>query len=412
MSFFGKKKKSKGKKEDSSLSSIDKLNQMEDPNFTIKGDRAGISVGNKKGNKKLLKLVLFLLIAGLLLVILIFFKFAGSKKEVVVINDEQIENQNAQADQYNKTLNSSLVEDMKKKENKLSKKSLDEMKVETEKEEKREEEVKLQPQPIVSNELVLPVSDESSKGGKKGKEITPEQRRLMGNVLVDNKGSGKSSSGDGKSVQEVQEDNLMKNNGSRGVYKNGGVSVVKNRSLLLSSGTSIPCVLKTEIITSYPALTLCQITKNVYSADGKYLLIRSGSLVQGEQTKVMMQGIARVFVNWNTILDGDLEIRVDALAAGTLGASGVPAWIDTHFWERFGGALMLSFIDDALTAAASHAQNDNVSVDNVTNTSSTMAEIALSNSINISPTAYILQGTMMSIMVPRNVDFSSVYQAY
>ncbi len=35
---------------------------------------------------------------------------------------------------------------------------------------------------------------------------------------------------------------------------------------------------------------------------------------------------------------------VDTSAAGDLGEAGVDGWIDSHFWERFGGALMVGMI--------------------------------------------------------------------
>ncbi len=37
---------------------------------------------------------------------------------------------------------------------------------------------------------------------------------------------------------------------------------------------------------------------------------------------------------------------VDTSAAGELGEAGVDGWIDSHFWERFGGALMVGMIPD------------------------------------------------------------------
>ncbi|MCZ5009180.1 hypothetical protein O5903_00600 [Escherichia coli] len=38
-----------------------------------------------------------------------------------------------------------------------------------------------------------------------------------------------------------------------------------------------------------------------------------------------------------------------------------------------------------------------------------MAKTTLENTINIPPTAYINQGTVLSVIVPRNIDFSEVY---
>ena len=201
-----------------------------------------------------------------------------------------------------------------------------------------------------------------------------------------------------------------------GTFADGSVSLVKNRNLLLSAGTAMNCVLKTKIITSYPGITICQLTKDVYSDNGETVLARAGAQLLGEQKKAMTQGIARVFVTWTNIKDGNINVRIDALGADGLGASGVPAWVDNHFWERFGGAMLLSFIDDALATASSHLQksgssdSNSVTFDNTSSTGEKMAEIALENSINIPPTAYVNQGEVMTVIVPRNIDFSSVYE--
>ncbi|NWO08557.1 MAG: TrbI/VirB10 family protein, partial [Alteromonadaceae bacterium] len=88
-------------------------------------------------------------------------------------------------------------------------------------------------------------------------------------------------------------------------------------------------------------------------------------------------------------------------------------WVDNHFWERFGGAIMLSFVDDSLSALASRLEesggDSEVTFDSSTDNAGNMAELALENSIDIKPTGYVEQGTRMSIRVARDVDFSNVY---
>ncbi|WP_029783921.1 TrbI/VirB10 family protein, partial [Escherichia coli] len=50
-----------------------------------------------------------------------------------------------------------------------------------------------------------------------------------------------------------------------------------------------------------------------------------------------------------------------------------------------------------------------ITYDNTSDTAQELAKTTLENTINIPPTAYINQGTVLSVIVPRNIDFSVVY---
>lgn len=239
---------------------------------------------------------------------------------------------------------------------------------------------------------------------EKDKPLTKAERQLTGETMV---------SIDSKQETGTTTDNSDELQGS--TYANGSVSPVLNRKYLLSAGTSMSCVLKTKIVTSYPGVTLCQLTKDVYSDDGNTLLARQGATLIGEQKQAMVQGNARVFVNWTTLKDENVSVRIGALGTDSLGASGLPAWVDSHFAERFGGALMLSLIGDTMDSLKNMTQQSsgnsgNITYDNSSDAAKELAKTTLENSINIPPTAYINQGAVLSIIVPRNIDFSSVYE--
>ena len=70
---------------------------------------------------------------------------------------------------------------------------------------------------------------------------------------------------------------------------------------VLNRGTGIPCVTTTKIVTTHPGLTRCQVAHDVYSANGKTLLVERGSTIIGEQTSALTHGQARVFALWNTL---------------------------------------------------------------------------------------------------------------
>ncbi|QBR04252.1 type IV secretion system protein VirB10 [Paraburkholderia pallida] len=192
--------------------------------------------------------------------------------------------------------------------------------------------------------------------------------------------------------------------------------LMPSRDFLLIAGTTIPCVQGAEIVTDYPGMTTCHVAKDVYSANGKVLLIERGSEVVGEQRQALMQGQARIFVIWTRLTTPDsVMVQLDSPAADALGGSGLPAYVDNHFWTRFGGAMMVSLISDAGRALSTIAANsgsgsNGIQFNNTTNAGGEVAAEALRNTINVPPTAYSKYGAMTTIFVARDVDFSSVYE--
>ncbi|WP_258086628.1 TrbI/VirB10 family protein [Xenorhabdus bovienii] len=381
----------------------------QEPSSDLEGDRGLYNVKgkNKTGAKKFI--LLFIVIAiGLLVLIGGSMAFLKMKKppevtQVSLSDKEQYSKEN--------TTSNALAQTKGKVE-----KSLNQIMANISEENRPDVEKEPNNPPPTNNAVIIdpePVTE--SRGNNRDKVLTPSERRLQGEVLVAQNVISKPEKKEADLNQPVDKRHVSKSESDflKGAsFADGSVGTIRDREYLLSAGTSMPCVLKTKIVTSYPAVVMCQLTKNVYSDDGKTILLRAGALLQGEQTRVLQQGVARVFVNWSTVKDGNIRVRIDALGADGLGASGLPAWIDSHFWGRFGGAIMLSFIDDALAAVASNVSKENSSmkVDNTRNTAGNMAEIALENSINTPPTAYINQGEMLTVIVPRNVDFSSIFK--
>ena len=265
-------------------------------------------------------------------------------------------------------------------------------------------------------------------------EFTPYDRKKTGNVLVE---SGVIQSVDNETsqatAQAVNSVRGLDNSEMAGLQPGESAGGWGNRlnptqtaatqaeqrgdvTYLLSKGTNIPCTLDTKIVTTLPGFTRCVVMKDIYSANGKVLLVERGSKVVGEQTAALLQGQARVFVLWNEVeTPYGIHIKLASPSAGQLGESGVGARVKYHFWRRFGGAIMISLIGD-LGDYASNRRNSKgnngqtFNFDNTSESAQDMATEALKNSINIPPTGYVNQGTIINIMVARDVDFSQVYQ--
>ncbi|MGD1336091.1 type IV secretion system protein VirB10 [Vibrio harveyi] len=240
---------------------------------------------------------------------------------------------------------------------------------------------------------------------------TPEElalaRKLSGTPSLNDKGSSMPALPDLDSVQPNTDLDTPD-------YAPGSASVSKRGYLdfLLQHGTFVPCALYTQVISEHSGYVTCRVTQDVYSANGTALLIERGSLVSGTQNTTMERGQGRVFTNWSTIdTPNGVTVKIDSLGTGALGAAGIDAEVEEHYWKRFGGAIMLSFVDDALATASNLAKPDSdVEFDNSSDNVSDMASKALDESINIPPTGYAHIGQRINILVVRDIDMSSVYQ--
>jgi type IV secretion system protein VirB10 len=149
----------------------------------------------------------------------------------------------------------------------------------------------------------------------------------------------------------------------------------------------------------------------VYSANGLVKLLDAQSKVLGNYQGTLSQGQARIGVYWNTIeTPNGVTISLDSGGTGPLGAAGVSGYVDTHFWERFGGAILLSTVDDFAAALAGKDDNNTSRFENTTSAAQQMAAEALKNTINIPPTLYKNQGDRIGILVSRTLSFENVYE--
>jgi type IV secretion system protein VirB10 len=206
------------------------------------------------------------------------------------------------------------------------------------------------------------------------------------------------------------------NSHEAGVIENTAVTVIAKKSTLdpnlaLDKGTFISCVLKTAIISTIAGNIACIVTDDVYSAAGTVLLIEKGSVVQGSfRSGTLTPGMNRLFVIWEEIKTPKrVVIDVNAPATDALGGSGIDGWVDNHYMQRFGAAILLSMIDDAFSAAFNNRDGRDYTMNTRENTVD-MANTALENTINIPPTLYKNQGDIVGIYVNKDVDFSKVYR--
>ncbi|MGC5887260.1 type IV secretion system protein VirB10 [Ralstonia pseudosolanacearum] len=271
----------------------------------------------------------------------------------------------------------------------------------------------------------------SAGNGSQTHVETPAERRLAGNVTVlsdrKSQGSAQPSADGGPSALQAAASLSARSGGGKNALDDqlapsmasrAGVvqaSFLPDQRYLLKRGTMIPCAMGTKTVTTYPGMTLCSLVRDVYSADGSTLLLRKGAEVIGEQRSALLQGQARIFVLMTRIDDGSVSVPLDSPVTDSLGGSGMEAYVDTHFWERFGGAAMVAMVSDLSQAFANQSVGSNGSSTtiNLSNTSQATQNLAvetLRNTINIPPTGYANHGALINIFVARDIDFSRQYE--
>jgi type IV secretion system protein VirB10 len=180
-----------------------------------------------------------------------------------------------------------------------------------------------------------------------------------------------------------------------------------DRNLLLAAGTSLPCVLQTAMDSTTPGYVSCVLTRDVYSDNGAVVLMERGSRVLGEYRGGLQQGRRRLFVLWTrTVTPTGVAIALASPAADDLGRAGFDGEINRHFWDRFGGALLLSLVDDGAYAALGRSEAAGASA----RLPSDAAGLALQGSVDIPATLRKAQGSEVSIFVAQDLDFSGVYR--
>jgi type IV secretion system protein VirB10 len=214
---------------------------------------------------------------------------------------------------------------------------------------------------------------------------------------------------------------------------------------LVAQGTMIRGVLETALQSDLPGMVRAVVTENVWSFDGRRVLIPAGSRLVGEYKSGIAQGQTRVFVVWTRMLRSDgVSVQLGSNGTDDLGRAGNAGFVDNHYMERFGSAILLSIIGGAAQFLSAYGQNTNntggngsiitttdpvtgvvtqtqtgvnqlnlqarqIAAQNVSQTLTNIAQEALRNSINIPPTIYLDQGTRIIVFVRRDLDFSALY---
>ena len=189
--------------------------------------------------------------------------------------------------------------------------------------------------------------------------------------------------------------------------------VLRTTGYTITEGTVIAGVLETAIDSTLPGMVRAINSADVYSHDGSQLLIPKGSRLVGRYQSDIRRGQVRVFVLWTRIIRADgLSILINSPGTDPLGRAGLEGDVDTHFFQIFGAAILLSIIDGGIDIGIEMARRPGAGDQTIINSRprglNRASELALQDSLRIQPTIHIDQGTRISILVARDLDFAAV----
>ncbi len=181
-----------------------------------------------------------------------------------------------------------------------------------------------------------------------------------------------------------------------------------NRHLWMPRGATLDCTLLTAIDSSLPGLVTCLTAGDTFGADGTVVLLERGTMLVGETRSEMRAGIARIGIVWTEArTPRGVVVPLDSPATDALGRAGVDGQVERHFWERFGAAMLLSTIDEALQGASARGGGNTVVYGG--GASNGVIEEVLKSTVAIPPTVRIAPGTRVQALVARDIDFRDVY---
>jgi type IV secretion system protein VirB10 len=181
-----------------------------------------------------------------------------------------------------------------------------------------------------------------------------------------------------------------------------------NPSLTVPKGTIVAAVLETALDSSRPGAVRAIVSRDVRGFDGNRVLIPRGSRIYGEYQSDVASGQNRALIRWQRLTRPDaVVIDLDSPSADPLGRAGVRGKVDSHFFARFGSAILQSVLDIGVGLATRSIGDDGTVIVGLPGSTQQVTG-QLQQTTQVQPTLRVRQGTSVSVFVARDLDFSTV----
>jgi type IV secretion system protein VirB10 len=170
----------------------------------------------------------------------------------------------------------------------------------------------------------------------------------------------------------------------------------------VTQGTLIPAVLETAIDTDVPGYVRAIVSADVRSFDGTRVLVPRSSRLIGQYKSGLQAGQKRVYVVWTRLIRPDgVSVNIGSPAISFSGETGLAGKVDSHFFERFGSAILLSVVGGLNPIGSRTATVINGG-------GQSAAAAAVGQNGQIAPTVRVRQGEPIRVFTARDLDFSKV----
>ncbi|PJR12826.1 type IV secretion system protein VirB10 [Sinorhizobium meliloti] len=207
----------------------------------------------------------------------------------------------------------------------------------------------------------------------------------------------------------------------------------------IPQGTMIRGTLETALNSDLAGMVKGIVREDVYSFDGRRILIPAGSSLIGEYKSGIERGQERVFIVWTRMIRGDgVSVQLGSYGTDRLGRSGMTGKVDRKYWERFGPPALMTMIGGAAQYVATLGQRETqyitivnsdgsvtripqdngdssedrareIAAETIASGIQQMAAEAFEDTRSIRPTIHIPQGSDINVFVTRDLDFSDLY---
>jgi type IV secretion system protein VirB10 len=306
----------------------------------------------------------------------------------------------------------------------------------------------LPPAPVQPAPPPQPSDDSARRAAEEAERRRWERLRSPMMVFDDSAtGAASAASGDRAVVATPDEDpnrRFLASIGSQDV-ETSVARRIERIDALVPQGTTIRGVLETAINSDLAGMVRAQTLEDVWSFDGRRVLIPKGTRLIGEYRSGVARGQTRIFIVWSRMLRADgVSVQLGSIGTDALGRSGMPGEVDNKYLERFGSAILLSLVGGAsqfiagLGQTGANSNNGNIQiVDPITgqvttiqrdlsgqerianarqigaaqtaNTLTQLAQEALKDGLAVQPTINVDQGEPIIVFVWRDLDFSRLY---